>query len=246
MTRSETMTPLVLLHAFPLDHRLFAGLPRLPFPVLTPDLPGFGAAELPAAEPDLDLMADAVVALLDRSGVDRAVVGGVSMGGYVALNLLARYPARLAGLILADTKVDADTEPARAERLDRAAAADRGELPTGPERVSPMVAPGTDSAVLDLLGRIAADQTDAAVAWAQRAMAARPDTAAVLAGTELPVLVIVGELDPVTGPAFAHTMADLAEQATLVVIPGAGHLSPAEAPAAFAAAVETWWSDTGL
>ena len=85
---------LILLHPFPFDSRVFDSLvPALEgIEVRTPDLRGTGT-------PSLDTLADQVVGLLDRDGIERAVVGGVSMGGYVTLNLLRRYPQRLAGLV---------------------------------------------------------------------------------------------------------------------------------------------------
>ena len=117
-------TPLVLLAPFPFDSRFFTPLRAAlgDRRVLTPDPECTG-------DPDLDILADQVVAGLDAEGVDRAVVGGVSMGGYVALNLLRRHPQRLAGLVLIDTRATADTATARAGRLAVAERADRGEGP---------------------------------------------------------------------------------------------------------------------
>lgn len=90
--------------------------------VITPDLRGFGGSLLGGDDPSLDVMADDVVRLLDSEGVDRAVVGGLSMGGYVTMALCRRHPDRLLGVILADTKAGADPQAARSNR-ERIAAA---------------------------------------------------------------------------------------------------------------------------
>ena len=98
----------VLLHAFPVDATLWTpqriALADAGFRVITPDLPGFGGSALPDATPSLDVMADEVAGLLDLLGVREAVVGGLSMGGYVAMAMLRRHPERVSRLVLADTK----------------------------------------------------------------------------------------------------------------------------------------------
>jgi pimeloyl-ACP methyl ester carboxylesterase len=235
---------LVLLHAFPLDSRMFDRIRRmLPgIELHTPDLPGFAGTELPRAEPDLGRYVDAVIAVLDRAGLNRAVVGGVSMGGYVTLRLLAEHPDRVAGAVLADTRSAADTAAAAAGRLSRAADAERDGLPAGAELVAPLLAPGATEGARTEAAALADAATPAAFAWAQRAMAARADTTAVLAGAGVPVLVIVGAEDGVTPPTEAAAVAAaVGDRATLVEIPGSGHLTPIETPADFAAAIRNWY-----
>lgn len=240
--------PLVLMHAFPLDSRMFDGIrPALAARtrLLTPDLRGFGAGPplgAVAATPDLSVFADDLLADLDAAGIDRAVVGGVSMGGYVALNLLRRHPDRIAGLVLADTRSGADDDAARERRRGAAERADRGEIASGPDAVAPLVAPGTPDLVRAQLAAIAGAVPAPTIAWGQRAMAARPDSTAALAAATVPVLVVVGEQDAVTPPEVARTMAAAAPEAELVELPGAGHLSPAEDPAGFADALIGWLS----
>ncbi len=115
--------PCVLLHAFPLDRRMFGDLPARLGPrarVIAPDLRGFGDSELDGPYSIADL-ADDVAGLLDHLRLDRAVIGGVSMGGYVALAFAARHARRLAGLVLADTKASPDSDDARAARDEAAA-----------------------------------------------------------------------------------------------------------------------------
>ena len=243
--------PLVLLHAFPLDARMFDRLPdMLPgIDLHTPHLPGFGGTEVPSGRPDLGRYAAAVIAVLDAAGIDRAVIGGVSMGGYVTLSVLATWPERVAGLVLADTRSTADTPDAAAGRLTRATDAEQRGLPSGEELVAPLLGPAATEGARTAAAALAAAAAPAAFAWAQRAMAARGDTTAVLVAAEVPTLVVVGADDAVTPPADAAALADAAGTgtaalATLVQIPGAGHLTPIETPTEFAAAVRAWYSAT--
>jgi pimeloyl-ACP methyl ester carboxylesterase len=236
--------PVVLLHAFPLDSRMWDGLrPALGDRLVTPDLPGFGAAP-PAGRDDLDLAAAAVLATLDRLGVERAVVGGCSMGGYVTMALLRLAPSRVSGLVLIDTKASADTGAARANRFamaDRAEAEGTGWL-VDQMRTALLGAttlarrPAAEVALRGLV----ADQPPAAVAWAQRAMAARPDSLDVLRAADVPALVLHGAEDALIPGEEAAAMVAALPRATFAELPGAGHLAPLEVPDEVAAALVTW------
>ncbi len=236
-----TDTPLVLLHSFPLSAAMWqAQLDGLPGRVLTPDLRGFGAAAPSAEPPSLDLLADDVARLLDGEGIGRAVLGGLSMGGYVAMAFARRHPGRLAGLLLADTKASADTEAARAnrERIAAAVLARQSVALLAEERMEKtQLGPAAPPELLARVRSLIAEATPGAVAWAQRAMAARGDSFAVLAGVTVPAAVVVGGEDALTPPADAEAMAAALPDAELTVIPGVGHLSSLEAPEAFNEAV---------
>jgi len=246
--------PLVLLHAFPLDSRMFDPVRATlaaKVQLLTPDLRGFGTGpalgdplpvSVKTAEPDLALLADDVLAELDGLGVDRAVFGGVSMGGYVAMAVLRRHPERVAGLLLVDTRSGADDPAALERRRAAAERADNGDIAAGVDAVTPLIAAGASGAVRDRLAEIAGGVPAATVSWAQRAMAARPDSTELLGTTGVPVLVVVGEHDKITPPEAARQMAAAAPEAELVELPGVGHLSPAEDAAGFADAVLGWLS----
>lgn len=239
--RPGTGLPLVLLHAFPLDSRMWADVaPRVDGPVLAVDLPGMGAAQgVALPEPALEASADAVAAVLAEAGHHRAVVAGLSMGGYVALALAERHPALVAGLGLLDTKATADTEDARANRLR---VAEVVESAGTVDEVLPMATALLGEASRErpeLVARLEAligAQPPASVAWSQRAMAARPDRTAVLTGYRGPALVLVGEEDRPTPVAEAQGMA-AALGVEAVVVPGAGHLTAVEAPGPVAAAL---------
>ena len=241
--------PVVLLHAFPVTSAMWlaqreelADVCR----VLTPDLRGFGGSALPPDldryPPTVDDMAADVAAMLDAHDIERAVIGGLSMGGYVTMAFLRRYPDRAQAVILADTKASADPEPARANRLR---IADTVLAESSPRAVLDEVVPnllGSTTAsdradIVDEVRKLAAQASPAGLAWAQRAMAARPESFRTLASVQAPTLVIVGEEDTLTTLGDARAMVDSLPDARLVTIPEAGHLSAVEQPEAFTEAV---------
>lgn len=242
--------PLVLLHAFPVDSRMWDGI-RAPVAahtrLITPDQRGLGRSPLPATDraPTLDDAARDVLAMLDKLGLDRVALGGCSMGGYLTMAVLRAAPERLAGLVLMDTKATADTEQARDNRL---AVAARAEQETGLRWLADgmlrnLLGANTKIARPDVLRRareMIESQPPAGVAWAQRAMAARPDATETLLSAEVPALVIAGAQDTLTPPATAREMADGLPGSRLLILPGAGHLSPMEDPAAVSGALCDW------
>ena len=227
---------MVLLHAFPLTGEMFepqwtALGDRARF--IIPDLRGFGGSSAGTGPSEMSAMADDVLALLDHLGIDAAVLGGVSMGGYVSLALLRNDPSRVRALVLADTQISADDAPARELRETTA----RQVLATGPGVLVPLAEKLLGSAASPALraqvsGWITASSAEA-IAAAQRGMALRPDARDILARFGGPVLVVVGSDDALTPPAKARAMADLVPGAELVEIPKAGHLSNLEQPFAF-------------
>ena len=236
--------PLVLLHAFPLDHRMWDEVAAsLPGPVLAVDLPGMGpgggSAGLP--EPSIDASAAAVAELLAAAGVGRAVLAGLSMGGYVALALAEAHPELVAGLGLLDTKSVADPAEAAANRRRIADDVERTGTVDAVRPMSRTLLGETSLAVRpELVDRVAAwidAQPPEGVAWSQRAMAARPDRTHVLQAFADPVTVVVGDEDGLTPLDQAEHMVAAARDARLVVVPHAGHLSAVEDPAAVADAL---------
>src|SRR3954454_9995590 len=149
--------------------------------LITPDLRGFGGSPLPDDEPTLDAVADDVAAFLDNLGLDRVVLGGLSMGGYVAMAFLRRHADRVAALVLADTKAAADPPPARdnRERIASVVSADPASTILLDEVLPNLLGVTTLAERPMVTGRVKALVQAApavAVAWAQRAMAGRPDS----------------------------------------------------------------------
>jgi len=236
--------PVLLLHAFPLNASMWAPQREALGPsyrVICPDQRGFGGTPLPVDDdpPSLDAVVDDLVAMLDARKVDQPVVlGGLSMGGYVAMAFWRRHPERVAALVLADTKATAD-EPAAAANRERLAreVVEAGSSRQLVEELLPKLVGATTHEQRPLVhGRVKALVEAAppyAVAWAQRAMAARPDSVDDLRKVEVPTLVIVGEEDEMSPVADAQAMADVVPSARLTTIPAAGHLSSVEAPEEF-------------
>lgn len=242
--------PLVLLHAFPLDSRMWDGVRgRLAARtrVITPDLRGLGRTPLPETEraPSLADAAADVLAMLDKLGLDRVLLGGCSMGGYVAMAVLRAAPERIAGLVLIDTKHEADGEQVRQNRLRVAERAERDGIggwlaESMLENLLGADTRGTSPDVVDNTRRMIEAQAPSGVAWAQRAMAARPDSTETLRDAKVPALVLVGEQDTLTPPELAQRMAALLAGASLVNLPGTGHLAPLEAADEVADVISDW------
>ena len=238
----------VLLHAFPCDSRMWEpqaqALAASGCRVLAYDLPGFGASALPAAMPSLDAVAEVVVADLALRGVDRAVLAGVSLGGYLAMAMVRAQPELVAALVLCDTKATADGEQALANR-ERIAAAVEAEPSSVARILEQAVLPGLlgettfrdrPEVVEQVRGWLrAADATT--VAWYQRAMAGRPDSRAALEAAALPTLVVRGDEDALSSLAEADILVGTSPDATLLAVPGAGHLANVEDPSAVTEAV---------
>lgn len=236
--------PVVLLHAFPLNASMWA--PQRQhlaggWRVLCPDQRGFGGSPLPSDndDPSVDTLADDLAAMLDSRGlVEPVVVGGLSMGGYVAMAFWRRHRDRVAALVLADTKASADSPDAAAnrERIARDVVAAGTSAGLVDELMPKLLGDATRETRPEVQGRVRAMIESAppyAVAWAQRAMATRPDSTADLHTVDVPALVIVGAEDALAPPSDAQAIADAIPRAQLVSIPRAGHLSAVEQPEAF-------------
>jgi pimeloyl-ACP methyl ester carboxylesterase len=238
-------TPLVLLHAFPLSSAMWLaqreGLAGR-FRVITPDLRGFGGSVLGAGEPSLDLMADDVAGLFRRLGIGRAVVGGLSMGGQVAIALCRNHPDLVLGVVLASAKAGADPEDVRQARLRQAEILE-GEHDAGilvKELLPDMVGPTTFRERAMVYGRVRGlvqATPPPAAAWAQRAMAARGDPLDALRELKVPALVMVGAEDTLATEEDARAMTEAMPNAELMVVPRAGHLCAVEQPGLFNQAV---------
>lgn len=232
--------PLVLLHAFPFDGQMWtataqalAGRCR----VIVPDMRGFGESDLGDSDPSIADMADDVAAMLDGLGIARVAVGGLSMGGYVALAFALRHPARLERLILADTRAAADSDIARAGRADALALVEKQGVAALVERqLGALLSPAASEAVREQV-RILGKQTPAGVCAGIRALRDRPDRQSELASIRCPTLVIVGKEDKISPPAEMSAVASAISGARLVEIAGAGHLSNLENPNDFVSAI---------
>jgi 3-oxoadipate enol-lactonase len=226
----------LLIHAFPLDARMWEpqlGVFADAFPVVAPHLPGFGGTASAGDVMSMASAAERCVEALDAAGVDRAVVCGLSMGGYVAFELWRRSRARFLGLVLANTRAGADTEEGAAGRralAERLLAEGNAFLVETPP---PLLSDAASEGLRLRVGELIAGQPAASIAAAALGMAERPDSTADLATIDVPTLVITSDSDTLIPPDVTSPMAGQIRGGELAVIDGAGHLSSLEAPEAF-------------
>lgn len=234
--------PLVLLHGFPFSSESW--WPQLEAPprgvrLIVPDHRGFGHSEPGEGPATMEAMAEDVLALLDALRLPSVVLGGLSMGGYVAIALARLDPGRVKGLVLVDTQSFPDDEAGKQRREATAADVEANGVDGLVDGMLPkLMAPGVDPAVRARVERLMRAQRPAGVAAAARGMATRTDGKDILSRYGGPCLVLVGDGDVITPPEKARVMAELVSGATLEVIAGAGHLANLEQPKAFAAALE--------
>ncbi len=244
-----TGRPVVLLHAFPLSaDQWLPQLHRLPpgWRAIAPDLRGFRGGRsvlsyLGPAPVTMDTHAADVLALMAHLGIERAVIAGLSMGGYVAFAILRRAADRVAGLVLANTRAGADSDAGRSKRdrmielteRDGLAGLAREMVPNLLGATSLREQPDLEDAVRHL---IEANGTEGMVA-ALRAMKARPDSESLLPAIRCRTLIVTGEEDSLIPDEDAAAMRRAIPDAVHVAIPAAGHLTSLEAPAAFSRAV---------
>jgi pimeloyl-ACP methyl ester carboxylesterase len=185
----------------------------------------------------------AIAARLLAEAPDRFALAGLSMGGYIALEVVRQAPERVARLALLDTSARPDTVEARQDRERLIALAEAGRWDDIHSKLWPrLVHPDrrADGVLQDLLLGMMRETGAEAYIRQQRAIMARPDSRPSLPGIEVPTLVLVGEGDSITPPEISREMAEMVEWASLVVIPEAGHMSTLEQPARVTQALQLW------
>ena len=239
-------SPLVLLHGFPLDRRMWAAQIEAfsaTHRVIAPDFRGFGQSP-PTGPFTMESLADDVHAMLHDLKAVPMVLAGLSMGGYVALAYARKYAVTLRGLILLDTKADPDTPEAREGRGKMIQLVkEKGSAAIG-DAMQPRLLPpeaGTSRPQLVKQLREMTDQTSPlTIEHALAAMRDRPDQTPMLASINVPTLVITGELDAITPPATCKAMQRKIPLSQLAIIRGAGHMTPMEQPNQVNAAIHNY------
>jgi 3-oxoadipate enol-lactonase len=234
------VTTFLLIHAFPVDasmwDRQVAAL-REEADVLAPSLPGFGGTPPIGDVLTVDAMADFLAGEVEGAGTERAVVCGLSMGGYAAFSFWRRHRDRVAGLLLADTRAEADDEAGKERRrgvAERARTQGSGAIAENP---GPLLSEGVDPALWDRVKDIIRRQPGEAIAAAALGMAERPDSRPILPTIDVPTTILVGSADTLTPPPMSEAMAEAIPNAELVVLEGAGHLSNLEDSEGFLSAL---------
>lgn len=240
---SRASNVILLLHAFPIGMRLWEDV-SIPYGwrAIAPALPGFDGTALPPVDSTaIDDYARSAIELMDELHVRAFVVGGVSMGGYAALGVWRLASERCRGLVLADSRANADSEQGRVGReamLTRVR--ERGPSAIADDMVPKLLGDTTRASRPGVVSRVRAlieSQTTDAIAAAIVRMRDRPDSTPLLGRITVPSLIVVGAEDTLTPPPESETMRDALPNATMDTLPGAGHLACIEDPAAFSAAL---------
>ena len=238
--------PLVLLHGWPLDARMWAaqttalGAEGL---VVAPNFPGFGN-EPPAPIPSLDDWARRISGTLRGQGIERAVLAGCSMGGYTALAMLRVDPSLVAGIALISARLAGDTPVFAAARAGTIADIERrgGSFLVDNTALLLGHASRHNEAMLAAIREMVSAATPRALIAAYRAIGSRPDVSAAVAQSSVPLAVIAGN-DDVTFPiAEARAICTAVPRATFTEVAGAGHFSPMESPEAVNGALRDFWN----
>ena len=235
---------LVLIHAFPLDERMWQpqlALAEAGWRVIAPHLRGTNGGQPEAAVPTMDDYAADVIDLLDALHIEDAVIGGLSMGGYVTFALFRHAPRYFRGMVLADTRPQADTpETVEGRKRLLAVVREKGAAAVADEMLPKLLGETTRRERPDIVayvGDLVRSNPADAIAGAISALMSRPDSTPILSTIHCPTLIIVGEEDTLTPPPLSRDMQRAIGGAELVVVPHAGHLSSIEQPEAFNAAL---------
>jgi len=235
--------PLLLMHAFPLNRTMYAdqvvGLAHVAR-VITFDAPGAGESD--PGPLSIDGIAEIAAGLLDFLQIERAVVGGVSMGGYAALAFARKFPDRMRGLVLANTRAAADTDEGRAGRREMAAAArEQGPAVVAERMLEKVLGETSRTNNPDLTARVRKmieSTPGEVIARLSEAMAERSDSAFLLESIAVPTLVLASEEDTITPTVEMRAFAERIRGVDMLELVRAGHLSNLEAPEAFNVGVE--------
>jgi pimeloyl-ACP methyl ester carboxylesterase len=224
-------TPVILLHGFPLSHTIWAPVVELlkdHARVITPDLRGHGQSPVTDGEYTMRLMAEDVHALVSRLGIQKAIIAGHSMGGYVSLAFARAYPGHLAGLALVASQAEADSPEKRQSRYITAEEVGRKGVKVVAKNMLPKLTARKDLApgLLEIMLKM----PKKGVVGALKGMAERPDALEWLPEVSVPAVVIAGEQDGIVPMERARTMTQMLTRGWLVEIPEAGHMPMMETP----------------
>jgi pimeloyl-ACP methyl ester carboxylesterase len=236
------MSAILFIHGFPFDHLMWrhqlAALSR--WRCIAPDLPGAGTSRGPNSPDEYSMAGYAtyLVGVLDELRVGQAVICGLSMGGYIAFELLRRFPERVGAAVLCSTKAAADTEEAKRRRDALAAKAQKeGARAVAAELVPKLIRqPEVVQEVTEMIAR----QPVSGIVGALRAVRERADSTPLLGSIRVPVLVVAGDEDPIAPATGMQEMARAIPGARFELIRGSGHLSPLEQPGAFTDALSSF------
>jgi 3-oxoadipate enol-lactonase len=230
----------VLIHGYPFNRSLWTEQTEAlasRFRVVTPDLRGFGESDTSDGPVTMNRMAQDVAELMDQLGIEQAVIGGLSMGGYVALALVKQFPSRVKALVMADTRAQADTEEGKQTRHQQAKKAlSEGMAGIADAMLPKLLTPDTVSKRPEVVKRVRdmmLRTKPQGAASALLGMAERDDQSEFISTIRVPTMIVVGREDAITPLADSEKMQSEIAASRLVVIENAGHVSNLEQPEQF-------------
>ncbi|MFB9690003.1 alpha/beta fold hydrolase [Amycolatopsis plumensis] len=245
--------PVLLVHGHPFDRSMWRPqaehLAKTGYRVVTPDLRGYGTSPTQDQKTGLDVFADDLVELADHLQLASFVLGGLSMGGQIVMQLVRDHPGRVEALLLADTFAGLDTPQAKQARYDTAdRITEEGMEQYAEELLPKMISKHTRATRPDVethVRRMMRNAPKEGAAAALRGRAERPDYTPTLKHIDVPTLVVVGSEDEFTPVSDAELIQREIGPSTLVVIEGAGHLPNLEREAKFNDALTTFLTSSG-
>ena len=236
----RTGIPVVFVHGFPFSREMWKpqteALKRDHY-LITYDVRGHGASDVGDGQYTVETFVDDLIGLLDHIKVSRAVVVGLSMGGYIALRAIERNPDRFRGLVLCDTRSEADGNEGKIKRAQQAKSVKLEGMKIFAETFLKAVFHETtfqtNPQAVEMIRGVIERSSPLAVAGTLTALAARTDSTPSLYNIKVPTLILVGKHDILTPPSASHAMKEKIPGATLHIIPGAAHLSNLENPEDF-------------
>ncbi|MBI1803875.1 MAG: alpha/beta fold hydrolase [Ignavibacteriae bacterium] len=231
----RTGIPVVLIHGFPFSKEMWkpqVEVLKNRYYTITYDIRGHGRSDVGDGQYTVELFVDDFIALLDHLKISRAVVAGLSMGGYIALRAIERHPERFRGLVLCDTRSEADNNEGKIRRATQAKSVKLDGMKKFAETfVAGLFYEGTfqrNPEIVELIKSIIGKTSPLAVAGTFIALAARTDTTASLYGIKVPTLILVGRHDSLTPPSASSAMKEKIPNAEMFVLPKAAHMSNLE------------------
>jgi 3-oxoadipate enol-lactonase len=232
--------PVVFVHGFPFSRAMWTPQTealKTDHYVVTYDVRGHGGSDPGDGQYSVELFVDDLIALLDRLHLKTVVAAGLSMGGYILLRAIERHPERFRGLVLADTRSEADGNEGRVRRARQAAdVREKGLVSFAENFLKAVFAESTlkeKPAVVESIRAVILGTSPLAVAGTLIALAGRTDSTPSLFRIAVPTLILVGREDALTPPSAAQAMKDKIPGAGMRVIPRAGHLANLENPEEF-------------
>ena len=230
--------PIVFIHGFPFSHRMWDAQVAALSPAyrtIAYDLRGLGESSLGDGQYSVEGHVEDLIAVLDHCGIQKAVITGLSLGGYITLRALESHPERFLAAILCDTRSEADGNEAKINRARAVSAVkSRGSSWFADDFVHKVFAESSFTKIPEAVEQIRttiARTPPLAIAGTLLALAARTDTTASLSSITVPTLILVGEHDVTTPPDASRSMHAKIPGSELHIIPDAAHMSAVENPA---------------